>query len=96
MVMIMPHYRNRQSAKAVEHEFPHFVEMAVPESGLGGDLKAMYDFHIRHGISARRGHGQRLEDGRSIIRWCFADPAVAAAFTKEFRDLTMTPQQPQS
>jgi hypothetical protein len=92
----MPHYRSRQSAKAVEHDFPHFVEMVVPEGGLGSNLNAMFDFHIRHGISARRGHGLRLEDGRSTIRWCFADPVVAAAFAKEFRDLTMTLQQQQS
>jgi hypothetical protein len=86
----MSHYRNRQNAKAIENDFPHFVEMLVPEGGLGSQLTAMYDFHARRGISAQRGHGQRLEDGRSIIRWCFADPVVAAAFAKEFSDLSMT------
>ena len=92
----MSRYRDRQTAKAVEHDFPHFVEMIVPEGGLGSQLNAMYDFHTRRGISAQRGHGQRLEDGRSIIRWCFADPIVASAFAKEFSGLTMTLHQPQS
>jgi hypothetical protein len=42
----------------------------------------MYDFHARHGIEAKRGHGRR--DGASFIRWCFADPGLAAAFASEF------------
>jgi hypothetical protein len=64
--------------------------MLVLEGGLGSRLNAMYDFHIRRSISAQRGYGRGLEDGRSIIRWCFSDPVVAAAFAKEFSDLTMT------
>ena len=28
------------------------------------------------------GRGRRDENGRDIIRWCFADPASAAAFTR--------------
>ena len=43
----------------------------------------MYDFHARHGIRAQRGHGRHDADG-SVVRWCFGDPAVAAAFAKEF------------
>ena len=83
----MSRYKDRQSAKSVEQEFPHFVEIAVPPNGLGNTLIAMYAFHARHGIALKRGHG-RHDDGRSVIRWCFADPAVAAAFAKEFDDLT--------
>ena len=86
VVVIMTQHRNRQSAKAIEHTFPHFVEMVAPEGGFGGKLGAMYNFHVWHGISAQRGHGQRLKDGRSVIRWCFADPGVADAFAQEFRD----------
>jgi hypothetical protein len=76
--------RGRQNAKAVEQDFPHYVDVVVPEGDLGMTLNAMYDFHARHGIAAKRGHGQRGEDGCSVIRWCFADPALAAAFAKEF------------
>ena len=79
----MSRYRGRQGAKSVEQDFPHFVEIAVPPNGLGNTLVAMYDFHARYRIVAKRGHG-RHDDGASFIRWCFADPAVAAAFASEF------------
>jgi hypothetical protein len=69
--------------KSIEKDFPHFVEVAVPLGGLGNKLIAMYDFHARHGVEPKRGHGRR-DYGGSYIRWCFADPALAAAFAKEF------------
>ena len=46
-------------------------------------LDAMYEFHAHHGIRAQRGHG-RHDANVSVVRWCFADPAIAAAFAKEF------------
>ncbi len=70
-------------AKAVEQDFPHHVDVVVPEGGLGMTLNAMYDFHARHGIQPKRGHGRHDANG-SVIRWCFADPTLAAAFAKEF------------
>jgi hypothetical protein len=79
----MSRYKGRQSAKAVERDYPHFVEILVPPNGLGRKLDAMHDFHTRHSIQAKRGHGRRDDNG-SFIRWCFADPAIAAAFAKEF------------
>ena len=79
----MSRHKDRRSAKSVEQDFPHFVDVAVPANGLGSRLVAMYDFHARHGIEAKRGHGRR-ENGVSMIRWCFADAAVAAAFANEF------------
>lgn len=75
--------RNRQTAKEVEQDFPHFVDISVPPSGLGSKLAAMYDFHARHRISPKRGHGRRDESG-GAIRWCFSDPALADAFAREF------------
>ena len=35
------------------------------------------------GAFAMRGEGRR-ENDRYIIRWCFAEPAMAEAFAKEF------------
>ena len=70
-------------AKAVEQDFQHHVDVVVPEGGLGMTLNAMYDFHARHGIQPKRGHGRHDANG-SVIRWCFADPTLAAAFAKEF------------
>jgi hypothetical protein len=66
-------YEGRQSAKAVEQDFPHFV-----------DIKRR-DCHAQHGIEPKRGHGRHDANG-SVIRWCFSKSAVAEAFASEFRD----------
>lgn len=79
----MSRYKGRASAKAVERDFPHCVDVAVPPGGVGKKLDAMYDFHTRHGIQPKRGQGHHDADG-SVVRWCFADPAMAAVFAKEF------------
>jgi hypothetical protein len=39
----MSRYKGRQSAKALEQDFPRIVEMIVPEGGFGKTLDAMYD-----------------------------------------------------
>jgi hypothetical protein len=77
-------YKSRLNAKAVERDFPHFVDIVVPPGGLSTKLDAMYEFHARRGLKAQRGQGLRDDNG-SVIRWCFAEPALAAAFAKEFR-----------
>ena len=79
----MTRYKGRRSTKAVERDFPHFVEIVVPPGGLGRRLDAMYEFHSRHGIKPQRGQGRHDADG-SVIRWCFADPELAKAFAGEF------------
>ncbi|MFZ0027887.1 MAG: hypothetical protein WBV76_19535 [Pseudolabrys sp.] len=81
----MTRYKGRASPKAIEREFPHIVEMILPEGGFGRTLDAMFDFHARHGIRAINSTGRRDENGRDIIRWCFADPKLAEAFANEFR-----------
>jgi hypothetical protein len=69
----MPHPRR------YERDFPHLVEIVVPERGLRNKLEVMRDFHARHDLKAHlpRGH---YEDGRRYIRWRFADLEVAKAF----------------
>jgi len=42
-----------------------------------------YDSHSQHGIKPQRGHGKRDAD-RAVIRWCFADASLAAAFASKF------------
>ena len=79
----MTRYKGRASAKAVEKDFPHHVDIAVPLGGLGSRLDAMYDFHTRHGVKAKRGHGRHDANG-AIIRWRFADPAIAKSFATMF------------
>ena len=80
----MVRYKGQQhSATMNERNFPHIVEIIVPLGGLGKTLDAMYDFHARHGIQAKRGQG-RYTNGVNFIRWCFADPAIAKSFATAF------------
>jgi hypothetical protein len=79
----MARYKSSQSAKDVEKDFPHFVDVVVPRGGLGSTLDAMYEFHAQYGIKPQRGHGHRDYSG-SVIRWCFADPAIAKSFATVF------------
>jgi hypothetical protein len=80
----MSRYKGRTSRKSIEHDFPHIVETIVPLGGCGKTLDAMLEFHTRNGLRAINSTGRRDENGRDYIRWCFADPALAAAFAKEF------------
>ena len=54
----MTRYKGQHSATMNERNFPHIVEIVVPPGGLGKTLDAMYDFHFRHGIQAKRGQGR--------------------------------------
>jgi len=80
----MTRYKGRTSFKSLERDFPHIVEMIVPEGGFGKTLDAMFDFHARHGLRAINSTGRRDENNRDYIRWCFADADTAAAFAAEF------------
>ena len=80
----MSRYKSRQSAKAVEQDVPHFVDVVVPPGSLGTKLDAMYDFHTQRGIKPQRGQGRHNVNG-SVIRWCFADASLAVAFANKFK-----------
>ena len=66
----MARYKGSQIAKAVERDFPHFVDIVVPLGGLSAGLDTMYEFHTQYGIKPRRGHGRHDPNG-SVIRCCF-------------------------
>ena len=85
--MNVTRYKGRQSAKAFE-DFPHVVDIVIPSGGLGPQLNAMYAFHARHGIEPKRGQWRSADGGGSVIRWCFAEQAVAGAFASEFNAKT--------
>jgi len=76
--------KRRVSARAIERDFPHVVETVVPEGGLGKKLDAMHEFHKYHKIQARTGKGRRDKNGHDYIRWCFANPGIAANFASQF------------
>jgi hypothetical protein len=77
-------YKGRPNPKAIEKDFPHIVEMRVPEGGFGSKLNAMHRWHDARGIPALNSTGRRDEHNRDYIRWCFADPEIAELFEKEF------------
>jgi hypothetical protein len=81
----MSRYKGRQSAKAIERDFPHVVETVVPEGGLGKTLDAMHDFHKHQGIEAHTGKGRRDKNGRDYIRWCFAKSGDSSEVRKPIR-----------
>jgi hypothetical protein len=39
----MTRYKGRQSAKAVQKEFPYFVDIVVPPGGLGNHVTVIRD-----------------------------------------------------
>ena len=80
----MGRYKSRASIKTIERDYPHVVEILVPEGGLGKQLDAMHEWHRARNIPVMHGRGRRDENNRDYIRWCFADPAIAAAFATEF------------
>jgi hypothetical protein len=73
----------RYNGQLKASQFPHHVDIRRPAWRAGTRLDAMYDFHIQHGIRAQRGHGTHNADG-AVIRWCFADASLAAAFVSKF------------
>jgi hypothetical protein len=79
----MSRYKGQLKAAQIEQDFPHHVDIIVPPGGLGTGLDAMYDFYARHGIKPQRGQGKHDADG-AVIRWCFADASLAAAFASKF------------
>lgn len=75
----MARYKGRQSAKQIERDYPHHVDVPIPEGGLGTRLDHMHEWHRAQGIQSRRGSG-----GLSCARFCFADTETAEAFRAEF------------
>jgi len=59
--------KGRQSAKAVEKDLPHFVDLVIPLGGFGNRLDTMYEFHDRHGIEAKRGQDGATKKRAAII-----------------------------
>ena len=65
-------------------DYPHQVEIEIPELGLGTRYDAMHAF-ARAFAHATRGIGKlRIERGRDGMRWCFTDASHADAFHAEF------------
>jgi hypothetical protein len=73
-------YKGQVTPRQVDRDYPHQVEIAIPEGGLGTRLNAMHDF-CRGADFKTRGIGlKRLETGRDGVRFCFKAPELADAF----------------
>lgn len=66
--------------------------MMVPEGGFGSRLNEMHDWHHVRDIETVRGQSRR-ENGRDIVRWCFAGSEVTELFAKEFVQDDLTPER---
>jgi hypothetical protein len=82
--------KGERTSRMNERDFPHIVELALPEGGFGRTLDAIHDFHRLRGIESRRGRRQR-RDEQEYVRWCFVDPADANAFAAEFGGTRIEP-----
>lgn len=81
----MTRYRGRSKANLIERDFPHHVELMVPEGGFGKRIDEIYEWHGAHNIIAMHGRSRRDENNRDYVTWCFADAQVAAEFAARFK-----------
>jgi hypothetical protein len=79
----MVRYKGRLSAKAIERDFPHIVEMAMPGNGFRAKTGDMATWHRQRGIEIHHGMGGYRE-GVWYVRWCFLNETDAEAFIQEF------------
>ncbi len=66
-----------------EQDFPHLVELAVPQGGFRGAFLEFDAFHQERRIPVRRGRSRHKAE-QFYIRFCFADTAIADAFRNRF------------
>lgn len=90
----MTRYRSRTKVKLVERDFPHHVELVVPEGGFGGRLDEMHNWHRAGCIRAMHGRTRRDANGW-YVTVCFADSETATAFSAEFGGEWMMPPRKQ-
>jgi len=50
----MSRHKGRTATRLVERDFPHHVDMMVPEFGFGAHLNAMLDWHHSRGVAVIR------------------------------------------
>jgi hypothetical protein len=75
----MVRYKGQVTAKQIERENPYFVEIPIPERGLGRRLDAMHAWHSARGIPPKMGSG-----GLWTARFCFGEAETAQTFVANF------------
>jgi hypothetical protein len=79
----MTNRKGETTGRTNEREYPHIVEMPLPDGGFGKTLDAMEAFHRELGIEFHRGRSFRRVGGY-VCRWCFRDAETAEAFRVKF------------
>jgi hypothetical protein len=79
----MSRYKGQLSAKSIERDHPHAVEMLVPPDGFGRRLDAMHEWIRARGAAVQAGRG-RFDEGRWFVTWCFADAETTVSFAADF------------
>lgn len=72
-------YKGQRTALHNERECPYWVDLPIPEGGLGRNIDRMHDWHSERGLPVRAGSG-----GLWVARFCFADKANAESFAVAF------------
>lgn len=85
MVLQMNRYKARTRTSLIERDFPHRVEMIVPEGGFGNRLDKMHEWHSARSLRARFGRSRRDKNNRDYVTFCFADAAMADSFRASFK-----------
>jgi hypothetical protein len=85
----MTRYKGR--TRTSQRDLPHRVEMIVPKGGFGKRLDEMHEWHRARSIQPRFGRSRRDEKNRDYVTWCFADAAMAEAFSAVFGGGRMMP-----
>ena len=77
--------KGERTARHIDREFPHQVEVKIPEGGLGMRLNAMHDWaKLRAGEDYRTRSVRGTGGGDQAMRWCFRSPDLAAVFAAEW------------
>ena len=80
----MPSHKHRDSAREIQKDFRYIVETDVRRGGFGNRWMLCTNSTLVTGVRAINSTGWRDENSGYYVRWCFVDPAIAAAFAKEF------------
>lgn len=84
-------YKGQRTPRQVDREYPHQLEIAVPEGGLGKRLNELHaacggiDYATR-GIDRK----QWMATGRDGVRFCFKTAEQAGAFHARFGGKRLT------
>lgn len=76
--------RARHTPARIDRDYPHQVEIEVPEGGLGERLNAMHQWCLKNAPD----YMTRSADAfpRQAVRFCFGNAAVAEAFRSVMLD----------